>query len=198
MKVISRAFATFAHDIVMAALSFILSFYLRVGGDISQFSPHLLLTYTLGFTATAAVVFMWVGLYRGIWRYASLPDLLALLRAATLIILIFFPVMFLATRLTDMPRSLVGINWLLLMALLGGPRFAYRVWKDRGLDHVFENATYEPVPILLIGAREGADLFIRAMARDPRRTYRIVGILADSAARVGRDIGGIGVLGTFA
>ncbi len=197
MNVKSRAFATFAHDVVMAALSFVLSFYLRVGGDITQFSPRLLLTYDLGFALTAAVVFLWVGLYRGIWRYASLPDLLALLRAATLIILIFFPVMFVLTRLADMPRSLVGINWLLLMALLGGPRFAYRVFKDRGLDHVFENATYAPVPILLIGAREAADLFIRSVARDPDRSYRVVGILADGTARVGRDIGGVPILGTY-
>ena len=197
MKITRRASAAFAHDLVMAALSFILSLFLRVGGDITQYSPNLLLIYDLGFTATAAAVFLWAGLYRGIWRYASLPDLLALFRAATLTILIYFPAMFLMTRLADMPRSLVGINWLLLMALLGGPRFAYRVFKDRGLDHVFESARYAPVPILLIGAREGADLFIRALARDPRRSYRVVGILADGAARVGRDIGGVPILGTF-
>jgi O-antigen biosynthesis protein WbqV len=197
MKITSRAFATFVHDIVMAALSFILSFYLRVGGDITQYSPGLLASYDLAFAVTAAVIFRWSGLYRGIWRFASLPDLIALLRAVTLIILVFFPVMFLVTRLAYMPRSLVGINWLLLMAMLGGPRFAYRIIKDRGLDNVFEKATYEPVPILLLGAREGADLFIRAMSRDPRRPYRVVGILADGTARVGRDIGGISVLGTF-
>jgi O-antigen biosynthesis protein WbqV len=91
----------------------------------------------------------------------------------------------------------VGINWLLLIALLGGPRFAYRIFKDRGLDHVFEAVTYAPVSILLIGAREGADLFIRAAARDPHRSYRVVGILADGKARVGRDIGGVPILGTF-
>src|SRR5579863_6031504 len=197
MKVTSRAFATFVHDILMAAVSFILSFYLRVGGDILHYSPGLLATYDLAFAATAAVIFRWSGLYRGIWRYASLPDLLALLRAVTLIILVFFPVMFVVTRLQEMPRSLVGINWLLLVALLGGPRFAYRIIKDRGLDHVFENATYAPVSILLIGAREGADLFIRTIGRDPRRSYQVVGILADGSARVGRDIGGIPVLGTF-
>ena len=197
MKVTSRASATFAHDIIMAALSFLLSFYLRVGGEIVHYSPWLLATYDIAFAATAAVIFRWSGLYRGIWRFASLPDLLALLRAVTLIILIFFPVMFVVTRLQEMPRSLVGINWLLLMAMLGGPRFAYRVIKDRGLDHVFETATYAPVPILLIGAREGADLFIRAIGRDPRRPYRIIGILADGMARVGRDIGGVSVLGTF-
>jgi len=197
MRIKTRAFATFGHDVVMAALSFVLSLYLRVGGEITHYAPGWLLAYDLGFAATAAVVFLWSGLYRGIWRYASLPDLLALLRATTLIILIFFPVMFVANRLTDMPRSLVGINWLLLMALLGAPRFAYRVFKDRGLDHVFEAKTYASVPILLIGAREGADLFIRAVARDPHRSYQVVGILADGVARVGRDIGGVPILGTF-
>lgn len=197
MKIGSRAFAAFGHDVIMAALSFILSFYLRVGGGIAHYPLKVLLAYDLGFAATAAIVFWWGGLYRGIWRYASLPDLLALLKAVTLVILIFFPLMFLATRLSEMPRSLVGINWLLLMALLGGPRFAYRVYKDRGLDHVFEATTYVSVPILLIGAREEADLFIRAVARDPHRSYRVVGILADNAARVGRDIGGVAVLGTF-
>jgi len=197
MKVTSRAFATFTHDVVMAALAFMLSFYVRVGGDIFNYAPSLLVTYDLAFAATAAVIFRLSGLYRGIWRFASLPDLLALLRATTLINLIFFPAMFVVTRLEGMPRSLVLINWLMLTAMLGAPRFAYRVLKDRGLDHVFESASYAPVPILLIGARDGADLFIRAIGRDPRRPYRVVGILADGAARVGRDIGGVGVLGTF-
>src|SRR5215469_14773950 len=194
MKVTSRAFATFTHDVVMAALAFMLSFYVRVGGDIFNYAPSLLVTYDLAFAATAAVIFRLSGLYRGIWRFASLPDLLALLRATTLINLIFFPAMFVVTRLEGMPRSLVLINWLMLTAMLGAPRFAYRVLKDRGLDHVFESASYAPVPILLIGARDGADLFIRAIGRDPRRPYRVVGILADGAARVGRDIGGVGVL----
>jgi FlaA1/EpsC-like NDP-sugar epimerase len=141
MRVTSRAFATFSHDVVMAALSFLLSFYLRVGGEIFNYPPLLLGTYDLAFAATAAVIFRWSGLYRGIWRFASLPDLLALLRAVTLIILIFFPVMFVATRLEGMPRSVVGINWLLLTAMLGAPRFAYRVLKDRGLDHDFATAS---------------------------------------------------------
>ncbi len=67
----------------MAALSFILSFYLRVGNGIFDYPPSLIWGYDAAFAATAGAVFLWTGLYRGIWRYASLPDLLALLRAAT-------------------------------------------------------------------------------------------------------------------
>ena len=106
--------------------------------------------------------------------------------------------MFLATRLEGLPRSLVGINWLLLVALLGGPRFAYRVYKDRSLDHLLERASHVPIPVLVIGAREDADLFIRTTQRDPaRRLSRRRHRSSDSAMRVGRDIGGVPVLGTL-
>ena len=108
----------------MAAASFWLSLYLRVGDGLFDYPGRLLLGYDLAFTAIAAATFWWTGLYRGIWRYASLPDLLALLRAVSIVMLVFFPLMFVVTRLVELPRSLIGINWLVLMALLGGPRSA--------------------------------------------------------------------------
>ena len=56
MRIGSRAVAAFAHDVVMAALSFVLSFYLRVGNDIAHYPLTILLAYDLGFAVTAAVV----------------------------------------------------------------------------------------------------------------------------------------------
>jgi FlaA1/EpsC-like NDP-sugar epimerase len=193
----SRAWAAFGHDVVMAALSFVFSFYLRVGDAIWHYKPGLIMSYDVAFAATAGAVFLWTGLYRGIWRFASLPDLISVLKAVTLVILVFFPLMFLATRLDELPRSLVGINWLLLTAMLGGPRFAYRVFKDRNLDHLLERTSHVAIPVLVIGARDDADLFIRATQRDPARAYRVVGLISDSEVRVGRDIGGVPVLGTI-
>ena len=111
--------------------------------------------------------------------------------------LLFFPVMFVITRLEDMPRSLPLINWLVLMFLLGGPRFAYRAYKDRGLGHILELAHPNSVPVLLIGARDSAAMFIREMARDPDRPYRVVGIVGVTLTRVGRELSGIAVLGTI-
>ncbi|MGO8917776.1 MAG: polysaccharide biosynthesis protein [Stellaceae bacterium] len=197
MKGLSRTNAAFAHDVAMAALSFLLSFYLRVGDSIGAYSWDLIAVYDLSFAAIAAAVFWWTGLYRGIWRYASLPDMLALLRAVTIVMLLFFPAMFVLTRLDELPRSLPGINWLVLMALLGGPRFAYRAYKDRGLGHILERIPQGSIPVLLIGARDGAAMFIREMASDPDRLYRVVGIIADNSSRVGRDIAGVPVLGTI-
>ncbi|MBV8508473.1 MAG: polysaccharide biosynthesis protein, partial [Alphaproteobacteria bacterium] len=137
------------------------------------------------------------GLYRGIWRFASLPDLFNITRAVSLTVLVFLPVMFVLTRLETFPRSVLLIDWFVLVALLGGPRLAYRLFKDRGLDHILERVKHHSVPVLLISAKDGADMFIREMRRDPRAVYRVVGVLADTPSRVGREIYRIPILGTI-
>src|SRR5436309_9729166 len=192
-----RAFFAFLHDVGMAALSFALAIYLRLGDAALQYEPSLMVLYGGVFTAIAALVFLVTGLYRGIWRYASLPDLFNIARAATLTELIFLPVMFALTRLETFPRSVLLMDWFVLIALLGGPRLAYRLFKDRGLDHILERVKHQSVPVLLISAKDGADMFIREMRRDPRAVYRVVGVLADTPSRVGREIYRVPILGTI-
>jgi O-antigen biosynthesis protein WbqV len=192
-----RALFAFLHDIAMAALSIVVSLYLRIGTDIVGYQPRLTAVYVVTFTLIAAAVFLVTGLYRGIWRYASLPDLFNIARAVTLTLLVFLPAMFVVTRLEALPRSTLLIDWFVLVALLGGPRLAYRLFKDRGLDHVLERARHQSVPVLLISAKDGADTFIREMMRNPRAVYRVVGVLADTPSRVGREIYRVPVLGTI-
>ncbi len=192
-----RAVFAFVHDAAMAALSLVVSLYLRLGSEIVGYEPRLTAFYVVSFTVIAASVFRLTGLYRGIWRYASLPDLFNIARAVSLTVLVFLPVMFVLTRLQALPRSTLLINWFVLVALLGAPRLAYRLFKDRGLDHVLERAKHQSVPVLLISAKDGADTFIREMTRDPRAVYRVVGVLADTPSRVGREIYRVPVLGTI-
>ena len=192
-----RAVFAFVHDVAMAALSLVVSLYLRIGSEIVGYEPRLTAFYVVSFTVIAASVFRLTGLYRGIWRYASLPDLFNIARAVSLTVLVFLPVMFVLTRLQALPRSTLLINWFVLIALLGAPRLAYRLFKDRGLDHILERAKHQSVPVLLISAKDGADTFIREMTRDPRAVYRVVGVLADTPSRVGREIYRVPVLGTI-
>jgi FlaA1/EpsC-like NDP-sugar epimerase len=193
-----RAVLAFLHDVVMAGLSFAIALFLRLGNDIVQYEPRLMVLYGAVFTVIAAAVFLVTGLYRGIWRYASLPDLFNIARAATLALLIFLPVMFLFTRLDTLPRSLLLINWLVLIALLGAPRLGYRLFKDRGLDHLLERGRgAASVPVLLISTKDGADTFIRETVRDRNAVYRVIGMLSDTPSRVGRQIYGVPVLGTI-
>jgi len=192
-----RALLAFLHDALMAATSFVAALYLRIGGDIVGYQPRLTVIYVVGFTLIAAGAFLLTGLYRGIWRFASLPDLFNITRAVTLTVVVFLPVMFVLTRLEALPRSTLLIDWFVLIALLGAPRLAYRLSKDRGLDHILERAKYHSVPVLLISTKDGADTFIREMMRDPRAVYRVVGVLADTPSRVGREIYRVPVLGTI-
>jgi FlaA1/EpsC-like NDP-sugar epimerase len=192
-----RAFLAFLHDVAMAAVSLVVALYLRLGNGVLAYEPRLTATYVVSFTLIAASVFLLTGLYRGIWRYASLPDLFNIARAVSFTVLAFLPVMFVLTRLEALPRSTLLIDWFVLVALLGGPRLAYRLFKDRGLDHVLERVKHQSVPVLLISAKDGADTFIREMRRDPSAVYRVVGVLADTPSRVGREIYRVPILGTI-
>ncbi len=189
-----RGGIAYAHDLVMAALSFLISFYLRLGDVIFFYRTDIIELGIVAFTVICAAVFWFTGLYRGTWRYASLSDLLAITRAVSISILAFLVVMFLWVRLEEVPRSVVVINWFILMALLGGPRFLYRLIKDGRIDlSVDRFPDRHRVPVLLVGTRDAAELFIRGVAKDVN--YRIVGTLAEKRDRVGQSIHGVPVLG---
>ena len=137
----------------MAAISFVAALYLRVGGDFSYFATDFVVLATAIYTAIAAAVFWSLRLYAGVWRYASLEDLVAIIRAATIITLVFLAAMFLVSppRVYS-PGSALPISWLVLLALLGGPRFVYRLFQDRRANDANERDGERRIPVLLIGA----------------------------------------------
>ena len=191
----NRARIASIHDVVMATVSFPLSLYLRVGEGAFSLAADYLVPGTIAFAMVAAVVFRRCRLYRGVWRYASMNDMLAIVKAVSLTVLLFLPLLFLLTRMEDVPRSLPFINWLILVLLLGGPRFAYRLFKDRGVNLVLENTNHVRVPVLLIGAGDATELFIRQQHRDANAPYRVVGVVDEKGTRIGREIHGVPVLG---
>ncbi|MCR4376784.1 MAG: polysaccharide biosynthesis protein [Rhodospirillales bacterium] len=192
-----RAMIAFGHDVVMAALSFGLSLGLRTGFEFDALHGQVLLPGTVIFTLTAAVVFLAMRLYRGIWRYASMNDLVQLAKAVTILMALFALEMFLFFRLEGVPRSMPFINWFVLLAMLGGPRFVYRLIRDRRFDWQLHENNSKRIPVLLVGAGDAAELFIRSAKRSENANYRPVGIVAESANRVGRQLHGVTVLGTI-
>lgn len=194
---LTRPTVALIHDLVMAATSFLISMYLRMGNDIINYPVEFLVFATGLFTAIAGVVFWRLGIHRGIWRYASSNDLVAIAQGATLAILLFLAAMFVITRLDDLPRSLVFINWFVLMILLGAPRILYRRLKDGRLVFTPDPAIDSRVPVLLAGAGDAAEVFIQATDRRSGAEYRVVGIVDDSPGRIGRFIGRIEVLGSL-
>lgn len=196
-SITNRGHIAYVHDLLMAFASFWLAIYLRLADDFAFYDTDELVPYSLVFTVICAVIFRFAGLYRGVWRYASITDLWAITKAVSFVILIFAFVMFLWTRLETLPRSILVINWFILMAMLGGPRFFYRLLKDRRFDLSSGTIDARQVPVLLAGASDGAELFIRSLRQNEDLRYRVVGIASENERRVGREIHGVPVLGTI-
>jgi O-antigen biosynthesis protein WbqV len=184
----------FIHDAAMAGLAFGIAMYLRVGRDAFSVYRGPLESGLPIFIGSAAIAFRLLGLYRGLWRFASGRDLLSIARAVLLALLIFVPAMFLTNRLTLFPRQVLLILGFVLLVLLSGPRLLYRAIKDRVAGRAADSV--RRTPVLLIGAGDGAELFIRATAGNPAWPYRVVGMLDDQGRTlIGRKIGAVTILG---
>mgnify|MGYP003676750299 CR=1 FL=1 len=174
-KLSLRALVAYGHDLTIAALGFAVALTL--------------------FTLVCAVVFLFTGLYQGIWRYASLNDLIAIMKAVTLALTVYLVVSFVTSRVEDVPRTLLPIGWMVLVLMLGGSRMLYQIYKNKNLRHLLEKDSHLRVPVLLVGAGDAAEIFIRAMQRDPSAPYEVLGALDDHGRRVGRRIHSVPVLG---
>ena len=193
----SRRWLAFIHDVLMAGASFALALYLRLGDDVASL-PHAMLVNAIGvFALTCAAVFLASGLYRSIWAFASLRDLSAILRAVTVAIALYVLTAFFISRLEGMPRTVPFITWFILLAGLGGSRMAFRLLRERRLSALWERSGGGRVNVLVVGASEEADLFIRAITSNPQTPFRVVGVVGENDRRVGRQIQGVDVLGTL-
>jgi len=140
-----------------------------------------------------AAIFLVFGLYRGLWRFASLPDLQRIVLAAG-VGAVAIPVVLVMLQLTAVvPRSVLILYPPVLIFLMAGSRFAYRIWKEHRL--------YSPLaalgePVLIVGAGEAGALLTKELAQS--RQWRVVGLLDDDPAKHGRLLRNIRVLGPIA
>jgi FlaA1/EpsC-like NDP-sugar epimerase len=143
--------------------------------------------------AVHALTFSHFGLYRGIWRFASLPDLMRILKAVLAAMAICAISIFLWTRMVNVPRSVLPLNALLLVGFLGGSRLIYRLLKDR---QVINQGTDEATrQVLIVGAGAAAEMLVRDLLRHLQSTYVPVAIVDDNVNKHGREIQGVRVHG---
>jgi len=192
---LSKAMVTFAHDAVIACITVSLALYLRLGNEAFALPGADVGLMTVAFLVISSVVFSIFGVYRGVWRYASLGDLMVIIKATTVSVMLFVACLYLFKQLDVIPRSVPIIQWFLLVVLLGGSRFSYRLFRHQHRALKPRDKPAEPIAVLLAGACEGAEQFIRATMADANAPYRVVGVLDDQDAFQGRMIHGVQVLG---
>jgi FlaA1/EpsC-like NDP-sugar epimerase len=137
------------------------------------------------------VIFYSLGLYRGLWRYASLGDLHRIAMAVSGGGILVTVLVHLA-GLAGVPRSVLIVHPLLLLIFLGGGRFLYRAWRD-GYFPMRERSVRKSV--LVLGAGDAAAMLVRDLVKSPN--WRVVGLLDNDVGKHGRYIGPVPVLGTI-
>jgi FlaA1/EpsC-like NDP-sugar epimerase len=138
-----------------------------------------------------ALVCWRAGMYRGLWRYASLTDLRRILVAAGVGALAVAMLVLLLQR-AYIPRSVVVLYPILLAGMMSGSRIAYRAWKEGRLGRFSANGSKR---VIVLGAGTAGANLLKSLGRSPEWTF--IGLLDDDPARQGRDIDGVKVLGAL-
>jgi len=188
-----RTLAVILHDLVAAILAWMAAYWLRMNLHLPPEYLDAALATLIWVVPLQALVFWGFGLYRGIWRFASLPDLKRIILAVGLSALLIPLGIFLLRVEVIVPRSVLLLDPLLLVFIMGGSRLAYRAWKEHRLSGVLH---LNSKPVLVAGAGSAADFLLRELKRNPSG-FRVVGLLDDSSSKQGRLIQGIPVLGAL-
>ncbi|MDB4442458.1 polysaccharide biosynthesis protein [bacterium] len=203
-----------------------LNFFLVIGSDVlllagSLYTAHLIRfefnipeyfldTYfrVLPFVLiTKFFCFYFFDLYRGMWRYTSIQDLLNVIKAAstgTLLILCFI---LLRYQFIGFSRSVFLIDWCLTILFISGLRLGVRMYyeyfADQGirlsvqisLSRLFKEKSGDIKNLLIIGAGDGGEKIYREIHANARLRYHVVGFLDDNLSKIGKKIHGVPVLG---
>lgn len=131
------------------------------------------------------------GLYRGIWIFASLPDLKRVLKAvATSTAALACILVFDRDAADRVPNSMLILFPLLLAGLMGGARAAWRMWKEYRL---YGGLIGQGKPVVIVGAGSGGVMLVRELERSP--DWKVVALVDDDRSKWGREVLGHPVVG---
>ncbi len=184
------------HDLLAAVAAFYLA-YGTVYGFEQLFNVPGIHDKALAFSVISVLYFFAFSLNRGLWRYASLPDLLAIIKASGMAVATYAIVLFFLTRGSNVPRAALPLCFIYMVMAIGGPRVLYRMLKEgEYLSNFikFELRQEHRRSALLFSVNENSESYIRAVRRSGNADFKIVGIVDDRIA-TGNILHGVKVLG---
>lgn len=178
------------HDIAMIPVAWFGAYWLRFNlGSIPEFLLEPAINYLFVVILIQSIAFRYFGLYRGVWRFASIPDLLRIVRSVAIGIAFSAVAVFLIGRMEGVPRSIFPLYGLLLISILTSSRLFVRLLKDRKLTRD------EMKRVLIVGAGSAGEMLVRDLLRNQNENYQPVGFVDDSIKKQGQEIHGVRVLG---
>ena len=182
---------TVVHDFFIFCFSFFIALLLRLEYDYAIYLMESLWFFSILFAFINIFILQYYGLYHGIWRYASMHEIISIFKSIVISTLFLIAVLFLIFRLQDIPRSFPVL--LFIVSLLGvtGPRVFYRVLKDK------VTKKRSRIPVLVVGDNDTSENFIRLTKTEKNSPYDVVGIIGTKKSGVGRRIHNIPIISTI-
>jgi FlaA1/EpsC-like NDP-sugar epimerase len=200
LKLTSRQSLVIVHDVAATAAATVASFWLRFDTQGLEERLDALLLFLPGFLLYAACVYQFFQLYKGKWRFASLPDLSNIFRAVSVLAISLLVLDYVLVAPNFLGAFFFGkltiiLYWFLQMSFLGGPRIAYRYFRySRTRQHAMADNS---APILVLGRAADAEVLLRAIESGAVKKIWPAGILSPSPADQGQSVRGVSVMGTL-
>jgi len=134
--------------------------------------------------------FLVMGVYRGLWRYTSIDDLIVFVKAVVLSSIASVLVVLFAFRFEGFSRTVFLLDGLLMFMFLAGSRLAFRLFRQVLPAPNGQDGTR----VLIYGAGDGGELLLRELLNNRDLKYSPVGFLDDDPAKNGKVIHGLKVL----
>src|SRR6266852_3620158 len=188
------------HDLVAAVVAVVAAFYLRFEAQGLAERWNLLLLLLPGFVLYAAVVYAIFGLFKNKWRFTSLPDVMGIVKVATVLALTLLALDYVLLAPNVYGTFFFGkltiiLYWFLQIFFLVGLRVVYRYFRyTRTLQHAREDGF---APTLVLGPAADAEVLLRGIESGAVKKVQVVGILSPSRADRSQSIRGIPVMGDF-
>ncbi|SDQ32949.1 NDP-sugar epimerase, includes UDP-GlcNAc-inverting 4,6-dehydratase FlaA1 and capsular polysaccharide biosynthesis protein EpsC [Paraburkholderia fungorum] len=186
------SFSAFAFDLCAVAMTWMLAYVIRFNGPVPSLfwasGLHALVWVMLIY----AVMFRSYGLYRGMWVFASLPDLVRIAKAIGVGALVVMIGSALLQPAPVVPRSVLIVSPMLLFLAMGGSRALYRAAKEF---YRYGGLVGQGKPVLVLGAGNAGANLVRELKRSGE--WRLAGLLDDDPVKQGREIYGYRVLGAI-
>ena len=199
MWLIMRLFFTLRHlyDFIAVVSAFYVSIILRHG----EFTPPLISSNSFLKSLIVLVIVQYSLLYllkiqQGLWSFTGLVDLLKIIKITSISVLTSVFTLFLLNRVTDIPRTLFVLDWLLLVFFLSAGRIFVRYYFEESQRFREHPKTSLSENIIIIGAGQGGERLIRDIQHTPKLHYKIIGIIEDDPLKQHKRIHGIPVIGT--
>ncbi|MBJ6749705.1 polysaccharide biosynthesis protein [Geomonas anaerohicana] len=187
----TRRILVFFLDVVLIAGAFVLSFLLRFDFQIPSEQFNNLLHGLLVILSAKPIMFIASGMYRSIWRYASLQDGYEIFKVVTLSSLLSALALVFMKGPFALPRSIYILDWFLLFSMVAASRLLWRIYRETQLIPSLRKGRRT----LIIGAGEAGNLLLKEIRKQVDGAYNVIGFVDDDPEKTGMRLSGVRVLG---